>query len=73
MWTKHLIHIDKLLYLCRNGRGHPAALDVSKGGHSLTPTDSGWQTKLGEDRTLTQKYQKKGKYHWHVVVDGLST
>ena len=42
------------------------------GGH-ITPTIGGWPTKSGPDQSSTQKYHKKGKYHWHVVVDGLST
>ena len=42
------------------------------GGH-ITPVIGGWPTQLGADQSTTQKYHKKGKYHWHVVVDGLST
>ena len=48
----------------------------STGGH-VTPTIGHTRTSQigggGGDQSSTQKYHKKGKYHWHVVVDGLST
>ena len=63
-------------FVHRNGRN----MDIDILGHNdghVTPTISSTRpfqiVGAGADQSSTQKYHKKGKYHWHVVVDGLST
>ena len=60
--------LSLVLSLIRGGKN--SAIDM--GGQGV-PVAGSWPIKSGVDQSSTQKYQKKGKYHWHVVVDGLST
>ena len=60
--------LSLVLSLIRGGKN--SSFDV--GGQGV-PVAGSWPIKSGVDQSSTQKYQKKGKYHWHVVVDGLST
>ena len=66
--------LSLVLSFIRGGKNSAIDLGlVGTIGGQGTPVAGSWPIKSGVDQSSTQKYQKKGKYHWHVVVDGLST